>query len=366
MNDALVDAINKECARVLDDGDKDGIMANADHLTKQCIDDGCAYVDYFNIHRTGFHPDNRFTTGLLATGVWRVIQETAPRGWSDYKVELARAFEVANGPKGDGQRKTNVETAVSSDNMLPAIDPDNLWILGVGCTHTGASLRCIDKCAMPPAEDEFWENLKQPDGRLSKEMFLEKYPSYKAPLERGMKWTVFRKIVEEKCPRFPAYLQEAGNTEHGTEQRVSILALCFEAHRRGSQLDKGSGAPWDVISKELETNRAFIKGQGSAICKFVSTWSGGRNPTYLKEIDEWSKTLPVKRELDPKQLNLLSTASIVSLPEWITACVKTLLIAPRNFIRRGIAGDEVTAMFEDADIKNMADKHRELICIHEL
>ncbi|HIF03696.1 MAG TPA: hypothetical protein EYQ84_10610 [Nitrospinaceae bacterium] len=98
-------------------------------------------------------------------------------------------------------------------------------------------------------------------------------------------------------------------------------------------------------------HRPYLKEQCEDLCEYVAAWSGGVDARYLDELDAWSKSLPVRREINAKQLQLLAKAQIAWAPEWPTACFKALLAAPKQFITR----DEAS-MFNKGDIDNMGGK----------
>ena len=84
---------------------------------------------------------------------------------------------------------------------------------------------------------------------------------------------------------------------------------------------------------------------------YVSRWAGGKDPIYLKELDMWTKSLPLYREIRSKQLGMLGKAPLSVAPECITACCKALLAAPKQYIRK----DEAS-IFEQSDIDDISGK----------
>ena len=102
---------------------------------------------------------------------------------------------------------------------------------------------------------------------------------------------------------------------------------------------------------EVEHNREHLSGMGEDLCTYVSRWAGGKNPIYLKELDMWTKSLPLFREISSKQLGMLGRAPLGLAPEYITACCKALLAAPKHYIKK----DEAS-IFDQSDIDDMSGK----------
>ena len=203
----------------------------------------------------GFHPDNRFGGGLDPTTVYEVLKAVAMRGWSWPKVAAARAFEVSDGGEGEKEREINRVVAEKSDGALPIINPSDVQILAVGCTHNAASLRCVIGKGKPPAEfidHEWFRDIVDADGHISRDKCLEKFPSYKAPLERGIRWAVVRREVAKAFPRLALFLQEAGNTEHGAEQHISNIDVMCDIHAKSLRNIALHKEPrWANIAKEV-------------------------------------------------------------------------------------------------------------------
>ena len=82
--------------------------------------------------------------------------------------------------------------------------------------------------------------------------FVEKFPSYKAPLERGLRWAVVRREVAKAFPRLALFLQEAGNTEHGAEQHISKIDVMCDTHAKSLRnIALHKELRWASIAKEV-------------------------------------------------------------------------------------------------------------------
>lgn len=150
------------------------------------------------------------------------------------------------------------------------------------------------------------------------------------------------------CPRWPAFLQEAGNYEHGVEQKVSYLALCTEALR----LIKTS-LPAKQAIENLECFRPELRGLAQHLVNFAAHW-GGKDGSMLARLDDWAKTMPGKRELCPLMLGrLASSASMASYPEWIEWCCFAAIAAPQRYVRKS-NGQDVATLIDMSDCVHMS------------
>ena len=339
----LIDTAIDDC---LDKGVKDGMAARVDEICTKLLMEGGAHEATMWIHTVAFHPDNRFQAGLEASDVWALLKTHAPRGWSWAQVhKMARAIEIPMGPEGDAMRQRNIDVAERSAGLLPMVRAEDLQIMAVTKTHTSSTLRVVDRQACPPADDKFFDGLLHEDGRLNREKFIEKYPSYRDPITKGMEWFVVKSGVVKRHPRLPALLQEAGNLDHDTTQKETVLQLVQEAHRK-----LVAQYTTEQITKDLEHFRPHLQGQTKYLCQFATSWAGGPAGPFLKEIDHFKSTLPVRRDVDPKQLGILASAKMSSMPEWIISCVFALVAAPKNFVQRG---SDRSSMFDQGDVDKM-------------
>ena len=100
---------------------------------------------------------------------------------------------------------------------------------------------------------------------------------------------------------------------------------------------------------EVETNRPYLKDQCTIIGEYTKNWSGGSDKMYLKQLSAWSKSLPHRREVAVKQIQMLATAPKSVSPDYITACYAAELAAPNTFLKKGEA-----SIFENTDVEALA------------
>ena len=347
MEQELVDRINRACKECLDEGKKEGMMALADALCEELRRKNLAKVERRSNDSLLFHPSNRFGAGLEPVDVWNLLKETAPRGFSWHKVKLARACQILPGNLGSDQLETNRAVAKKSGGLLP--EPNSMAsACAVACTHTVHTLKVIDHECKPPEDDPFWTGLLREDGRLSKEKFLEKFPSYREPLEIGLSWFISNPEVELKCPRWAGFLQEAGNADHGVERRVTNLALCMEA---GRLLQRGRSI--EQVAADMERFRPQKKGQVAYLARFAAKWGGGKSLSTLTSLDTFGKMMPNRRDIDAKQFGTLAEAK-GGCRVWIENMMMALLASPSKYLKK----DEA-AMFDTKDVENISGSLKE-------
>ena len=202
--------INQTCEAALLKGSKEGMMSDADEICRKLRADDLGYDAWPRLSSVGFHPSNRFDTGLDTAHVFNLIEIIAPRGLSVTTVESkAKTFEVAAGAAGDEQREVNKNAAIASNGSLPMINEADLQVLTVATSHTQAGFRCIEAGVRAPDNEPGksfnWDEVCDQHHCISKEKFLDRYPSY-APVfaGKGIKVFVIKREVEEQCPKLPA------------------------------------------------------------------------------------------------------------------------------------------------------------------
>ena len=113
-----------------------------------------------------------------------VCSHTCPCGWRI--------------PVGDptGIRDFNVRLAKGSGGLLPPVsDPSEFEIATVRCSHTNATLR-ISQLGARALSKEYADET----GHISMARIVERQPSFKEPLEKGLRFTVISGALVIRCP----------------------------------------------------------------------------------------------------------------------------------------------------------------------
>ena len=124
-------------------------------------------------------------------------------------------------PEGDptGIRKFNADLAKGSDGLLPPIgDLSELEIATVRCSHTNATLRIVNGAARALNADYADEA-----GRISSARIVERQPSFKEPLEKGLNFNVISAALVLKCPSLMRFMATSGNADHGTARQATTV-----------------------------------------------------------------------------------------------------------------------------------------------
>ena len=87
-------------------------------------------------------------------------------------------------------------------------------------------------------------------------------PNIAEPLTKGLKFTVFRSELEKTIPELPAFLSEAGNLCHGTEQQQTAMQTLLQIHRKNFGILATFGDyKWNTVVKHItasHTNRSSM------------------------------------------------------------------------------------------------------------
>ena len=86
------------------------------------------------------------------------------------------------------------------------------------CSHTNATLRIVNGAARAL-------NVEYADeaGRISSARIVERQPSFKEPLEKGLHFTVISAALVLKCPGLMKFLATSGNADHGTARQATTV-----------------------------------------------------------------------------------------------------------------------------------------------
>jgi hypothetical protein len=304
------------------------IKTVADSICTLLLSRGLAYKEKVRAALVGVHPENRFGMGVEPLDVHELLKSIVLQGWSWLEVVGARAFEVA--PSDGDTFDFNDRLAKSSEGLLAKVEQHELRITSVTCGHTNAGLRCVLGGSKSYIDDI------TTDGSICQQKVLEMSPGFAEPLRDGLEWLIVRHQLATACPGLASFLQEAGNAGHGIERQQTKMQTLLQIHMKAQRNIAFKGeAQWDNIALDIERTRPFLHGQVKDMCEYVKEYSGGADPTFLKNLDEWSKCLQTRRDIPGKAFSMLAGVPFAQGPEYITACVKAMLVAPDCYCRDG-------------------------------
>ena len=73
---------------------------------------------------------------------------------------------------------------------------------------------------------------------------------------------------------------------------------------------------------------------GKAILDYVDNYSGGADPIFLQEIEDFGESLENKRKVGTQQVRLLSSLKLSAAPLFVTGCYKAAMASPEAFARQ--------------------------------
>ena len=256
----------------------------------------------------------------------------------------------------------NFEAGMGYLKKIPVHDVD---YLPVTCSHTFAALNIIEG-----GINGLHDKLCDETGRTDLQKVLQLCPSWRKPLDEGIPCIVFRRELEAACPSLPDFLSKAGNQTHDVHSKetkvqfMMSLNQLFVAQKRklaaksaasappGASAPPAASATWESVVQEMQVMKPHFADTAKEGAAFASAWSGGDDSSGLVEVENFAKTLKVRREPEDGQLGILARATLARAPAWPLACLKAILQAPELFVhRRGEA-----RMFTSADVKLMETK----------
>ena len=83
--------------------------------------------------------------------------------------------------------------------------------------------------------------------------------------------------------------------------------------------------------------------------EFTKEWSGGAKGQVLLQLEEYERSLDVKRKIKPADLTRLASLSMPDAPKYVPAMLKALLNAPGAMVEHGYA-----EVFNSSDVSSLA------------
>ena len=324
-------------------------MAIADQMVGILEAAGLAEEKTYSLDSIGTHPQNRMWVKLEAHSVHSLLDKITKGnvGWSLKQLRSPRAFERADGDLGEWQLKENIDLVESAGGLLAPVSK-HMRIITVTCSHTVAGVRAVvHGCKSPLVA------LCDDKGCLSAKKVYERCPSYAEPCNNSVPFCVIDKRVERAIPDLPGYISEAGNGGHGVEQKQTQLQTFFEIHRRV----KGNGgktddATFDLMAKSIETSKQHLEGQVKNLALYVKNFAGGlEDPLFLKELQQFSASLPFHRQIPHQVLGRFAASKLKSKGLYVNACLKAMLASPPAFVDK----QGVSTLLSTTDVADMQD-----------
>jgi hypothetical protein len=256
------------------------------------------------VDRIGVHPDNREKAKLIAYDVQGLIYQTFYiNGFNPDKWECCALTILPE--VYDFYMSENKKVVSESAGLLPPIYDMEL-ATGRG-SHGVSALRCL-KYPTRSAHPE----IANSNGEISMSKVLEKQPSLKEPLEKGVMVRVLYGEVERLVPRIFSMFSRLGNVTNSHFRLQTCLQSCKRIHAIAvPMMDEGEGINWDKVGRlaAIGMNPAEVDNI-SKLCAFVQRWSGGKDAKILDDLESYEKTLLFRRNILAADLQILAECEI--------------------------------------------------------
>ena len=167
------------------------------------------------------------------------------------------------------------------------------------------------------------------------------------PLDKGMPYKVIKWELVEACPKLMAFLSRTGNLNHGVHRVATALQRCMAVFHAYQQ---GEGDWPKAIKVASQGQPPDFQDQVANYKSFVEAHAGGADGRYLTALEQYERSLGVKRIINPIDLQRLASVSMPEAPRYVPAMVKALLNAPSSKVTANGTAD----LFSAADIQSVS------------
>jgi hypothetical protein len=278
-----------------------------------------------SIDHVGIHPDNRVNTMLVPVDMQDLLLQFCQKGFNPRKWS-ALSCTVPAGPEGAIWRGKNQELVDKSGSLLPPIVADQITLLTARGSHGTSALRAAKfgcKSIHP--------KLSGPTGMISKHKVLELQPSLQDPIENGVYYDIVPGELLLAVPKLFDVLSRVGNVGNDTFRLPTVLQSCNRIHQVAtSTAGSDANIDWDVVAQIADFGLNLPS--SSMLCKFVEKWSGGMDGKILKELEQYERTLSVRRKLQPEALFEISKLDFMHAPRYIPVAYRCLSSCRFSFV----------------------------------
>ncbi len=260
------------------------------------------------------HPDNREGGMLVPIDVHQLLMKFAENGFNP-KLWDVLALRVPAGWLGDAWKKANHDLVSQSDDLLCPFGDQIEVVTGRG-SHSCSALRLVKF-----GGKSIYDEIAGPDGRVSRAKFLALQPSWAPLLDRGVKVKVLPAELEMAVPGLLACLSRTGNASHDVFRVPTSIQFCSRIHALYNAASKLGKVDWPKIAKQAVCGNGGASQLQNAemLCDFVRAWSGGANASLLREVEQFERSITVKRKVFASDLQALSTVDLLHAPKYVAA-----------------------------------------------
>jgi hypothetical protein len=283
---------------------------------------------WLDVGVVGVHPDNREGSGIVPIDVHNLLRRIVQDGWNFTEVEcLGCTIPPLGSTEGDRWRDFNERVVQGSNGLLPPISGSFLQAVTARGSHTTGVVRLV-KFGAKGVHDDCCLN-----GRVSQSKIIEKRPSMAEPVNKGLPYTLIKWELVVVCPKLMRTVARTGNIAHGVHRVATALQCCqsvFNAYQQTHDWDKAKFIACQGQTPEFADNFHDFQ-------KFVEAHAGGSDGRYLQGLEQYERSLDVKRLIAASDLQRLASISMPDAPRYVPAMAKALLNAPPGKVVKGYA-----------------------------
>jgi hypothetical protein len=241
-----------------------------------------------DLGNVGTFPGNRENSMLVPADVHGLLYETLyVNGFNAEKWDCM-CLTVPPSKKA-AWLKANKDLVDSSNGLLPPIADLDL-VTGRGSHGTSALRACKVGCR------SVYPEIAGPNGMVSFAKIVERQPSMKEPVEKGVAIKIIRGELEEAVPGMFQVLSRLGNVTNAHYRLQTTLQSCVRIHSLATQMPHDQEINWDKVGRQASIGMMPSEATNVAkLCIFVKNWSGGVKREILTDLENYEKTLSHKR-----------------------------------------------------------------------
>ena len=269
------------------------------------------------VDQVATHPDNREKTMLVPMDAQDLLLKLFENGYNPKKWD-ALALKIPSvgfgaQEAGTEWRQKNVDLIQGSDGLLaPIHSPGELDKFTGRGSHGTAALR-LAKFGGRSVHPE----LCGPDGQVSLSKLLEKQPSWKTPLEKGLLYRCLPGELELAVPGLLACLSRGGNASHDVYRMQTVLQTCNRLHLLCMSQGSDINEDWVVAQACVGNGGADFMPKARQLLEFVKAWSGGKNAHLLRDLESYERSCPHKRKLMASDMQGLAQADLLHAHKYV-------------------------------------------------
>lgn len=281
----------------------EGVLEENSMFSEECV-----LVDH-----VGCFPDNRERTMIVPMDAQDLLLKFYENGYNPKKWEALALKFPSVGSSGHEWRAKNVELAQEADGLLaPMSSPDEVDRFTGRGSHGTAALR-LAKFGGKSVHPE----LAGPDGQVSLSKLLEKQPSWRKPIEKGLLYRCLPGELELAVPGLLACLSRGGNASHDVYRQQTVLQTCNRLHLLYVSAGSDINEDWVVTQACVGNGGNAHMPKARQLLDFVKAWSGGKGGHVLKELELYERSCPNKRKLIASDMQCLAQADLLHAPKYV-------------------------------------------------